>query len=221
MPVKVLLTAFGAFPGAQSNPTVALARLVDRRWRRTLERADIDLHVAVLPVVYDGAEARTRALIEAIRPDVVLHLGLAGRRKTLSLETRARNRLNTIRPDAARRLSGRLTLAAGGPDHRRARTPTATMRAAMNAAGAPCAASIDAGDYLCNQTLYASLASAAPVVGFLHIPRPANPRKPLREAGPRRGRIPLAAMARATVAGIRASARELRRQTLVKTPRRY
>jgi pyrrolidone-carboxylate peptidase len=65
------------------------------------------------------------------------------------------------------------------------------------------APSIDAGDYLCNQTLYASLAGATPVVTFLHVPRPANPRAPLRRAS---GRLSITEMTAGVVAAAAALA---------------
>jgi pyrrolidone-carboxylate peptidase len=40
--------------------------------------------------------------------------------------------------------------------------------------------SIDAGDYVCNQTLYLSLAQTALPAGFIHVPHP-RARKPLRD----------------------------------------
>ena len=169
---RILVTAFGSFPGAPVNPTMALVRLLMRRHGRRLARLGLNIHTAVLPVVYAGAEKRTVDLIARFKPQVVLHLGLAARRKRLSFEIRARNRLNILHPDAARRLSDRLAIEAGGASFRLSRAPVARCVAAIARSGAACAPSIDAGDYLCNQTLYASLGSAAPLVAFLHVPRP-------------------------------------------------
>lgn len=201
----VLVTGFGAFPGAPSNPTLAILARLERDWGRALARAGLDLRTACLPVAYEGAEERIGALIADARPDVVLHLGLAGRRRTLTFETRARNRLNTIHPDGARRLADRPHVAPGGPMSLRVRAPVARAVAAMARSGAPCRPSVDAGDYLCNQTLYASLSTAQPVVAFLHVPRPS-----LR-------RTPLPAMVRAVVAALRVLARETSRIPPVKT----
>ncbi|MCX8253517.1 MAG: peptidase C15, partial [Beijerinckiaceae bacterium] len=51
--------------------------------------------------------------------------------------------------------------------------PSARLRAALARAGHDARRSIDAGDYVCNATLYRSLAAGlAPRVGFLHVPRP-------------------------------------------------
>ncbi|MCX8254707.1 MAG: pyroglutamyl-peptidase I, partial [Beijerinckiaceae bacterium] len=91
----VLVTAFGAFPGARTNPTLAiLARL--ERSRGRLARLGIDLHGLALPVVYDALAPALRTAAAASRPDAVLHLGLAGRRRWLSVETRAVNRAGPL-----------------------------------------------------------------------------------------------------------------------------
>ncbi len=186
MPVlRVLLTAFGSFPGAPVNPTMAIARRVERRHGRRLARLGVEIHTAVLPVVYKGAERRAADLIAAVQPHVVLHLGLAARRKKLSFETRARNRLSVLHPDAARQFSGHMWIDPQGPFAHASRAPVARCVAAISQTGAACAASIDAGDYLCNQTLYASLGGPAPLVAFLHAPRPRRLRAP-RKGWPRR-----------------------------------
>ena len=200
--LRVLLTAFGAFPGAPVNPTMAIARMVERRHGARLARLGIELQTAVLPVVYDGAEARAEGLIASMCPDAVLHLGLAGRRRRLSFETRARNRLSVLHPDAGRRRAGRMLIEPGGPLALASRAPVARCVNAIRAAGAACAPSIDAGDYLCNQTLFASLRTDAPVVAFLHVPRPGSSR------GTRK--IPLARMAEGVTAAILVMAREAR-----------
>lgn len=172
MAITILVTAFDVFPGVRSNPSVELMRTLERDWGRALARAGFDLRTAILPVVYAGAEARAQALIEEFAPHVVLHLGLASKRSKLTFEACARNRLNMLHPDADRASSGRLLIAPHGQPVRRARAPVARIAAAIAMSGPACAPSRDAGDYLCNQTFYASLGSQAPCVGFLHIPRP-------------------------------------------------
>ena len=192
----VLVTGFGAFPGARSNPTLAiLARL--ERSRARLARLGIDLRCLALPVVYDALEPALRTAAEATRPDAILHLGLAGRRRRLSIETRALNRAGPLHPDAARRRPAQV-LVLGGAPVLRATWPAARLRAALARAGAHL--SIDAGDYVCNATLYRSLAAdLAPLIGFLHVPRPKG-RRPLgRGADPRPS---LEAMTAATLAAI-------------------
>ncbi len=57
--------------------------------------------------------------------------------------------------------------------------PVAAMARAIGRAGAPARLSIDAGDYVCNQTLYTSLGLGANA-GFIHVPRSRALRRPLR-----------------------------------------
>lgn len=205
--IRVLLTAFGSFPGAPVNPTMAIAKGVARLHGRRLARMGVDLQTAVLPVVYEGAEMRASGLAEGGRAHVVLHLGLAGRRKRLSFETRARNRLNVLHPDAARARSGRLLIEPRGPAARPVRAPVARCVAAISRTGALCAPSIDAGDYLCNQTLFASLRADAPLVAFLHVPRPRRMRGRRRSGN---HAIPLTRMIEGAAAAIIELAKEAR-----------
>ncbi|MGE3245997.1 MAG: pyroglutamyl-peptidase I [Beijerinckiaceae bacterium] len=168
---RLLLTGFGSFPGAPSNPTQALVRSLPKHYGRSLALAGIDLRAAVLPVAYAEVEAALRGLIVQHRPDIVLHLGLAARRRVVSIETRAKNRLNTIHPDASRRFSGRLAVSPGRDNVRRARWPSARLAAAVSRNGFPAELSIDAGDYLCNQALYLSLGLHEGLCGFIHVPK--------------------------------------------------
>ena len=180
----VLVTAFGAFPGARSNPTLGILAGLSRQ-RARLARLGIDLRCLALPVVYDSIEPVLRSAAAEARPDAILHLGLAGRRRRLSIETRAVNRAGPLHPDAARRRPAQV-LAPGAPPILRATWPAARLRAALAGAGHDAHLSIDAGDYVCNATLYRSLAAdLAPRIGFLHVPRPPG-RRPIAGAGRRR-----------------------------------
>lgn len=209
---RVLLTGFGAFPGAPANPTERIVQRIARRHARHRLRRDIDLHTAILPVVYAGTGRRIRRLLDEHRPDIVIHLGLAARRRELSVETRARNRLSIVHPDAEGRLSGSHAVLPGRPAQRRSRWPAARLVNVMRRTGAPSRASIDAGDYLCNQALFLSLEMHDGPCGFVHVPRLRNMRAPLRNsAGDRRRLLPrLEDAERAILAAIDMLVREYR-----------
>lgn len=166
----ILLTGFGAFPGARSNPTTAIVRRLSASRRFAL--LDIKVEGRVLPVIFGQIEASASRALAETRPDAIIHLGLAGRRKTLSVETRAVNRISQLRPDAARRFSATPVVCANGPGFRAARWPAARLSAAMRVAGATARPSIDAGDYLCNQLLYLTLGATSVPAGFIHVPKP-------------------------------------------------
>lgn len=169
--ITVLVTAFGAFPGAPANPTVALVRELERRHGRRFARLSIALHTCVLPVRFAQVEGALTSALEELEPDVILHLGLAGRRAALSVELRALNRLGTLRPDAARAFAVSRAVSPGAPFQQTARWPASRIRAAMDPF-AVTRLSIDAGDYVCNQTLFWTLACFKGPVGFIHVPRP-------------------------------------------------
>ena len=190
--IHLLVTAFGAFPGAPSNPTMALARELERRHGKRLARLSIALHVRILPVQFAQVEGALEALLDELQPDVVLHLGLAARRTSLCVEFRALNRLGRLRPDAARAFSPSGVVRPGDSFQRRARWPAQRFRAAMEPF-AVTRLSMDAGDYVCNQTLFLTLARTSGSVGFIHIPR-------LRRGG--RRRPGLAAMVEATASAV-------------------
>ncbi|WP_395665922.1 peptidase C15 [Methylocella sp.] len=206
-----LVTGFGGFPGQPRNPTQALVRALARRRRRLL-LAGIELRLAVLPVRRDAIRnALTDALDQAsgrAGPDLVLHFGVAGRRRVIGVETRALNRAGPLRPDAAGRRAPSPLVEPGGPAARRALWPAAQIAASLRRAGFAAALSNDAGDYLCNELFYLSLgrAGAAPV-GFIHVP------PPRRLGGP-------SALAEAGVAAILAAARLSGRGRGAGAPRR-
>ena len=163
MSMRVLVTGFGPFPGAPRNPSAQIAAAIDAR---RLARLGIALDRMVLPVVYEAIAP----LLADCRADVVLHIGLASRRRHVSIETRAVNRLSLLAPDAARRRATRMAITPGGPASLAANAPVAQIAAMFRRRGAT-QLSNDAGAYICNQTLYLSLARRGARVGFIHVPR--------------------------------------------------
>ena len=169
MPLKILVTGFGPFPGGRKNPTARLMRALGRQTNR-LGQFGIELHTAVLPVHFVKAASELRALEAAIKPQAILHFGLAARRKYFSVETRARNHLSLLRCDISGARPASRAIIAGGPLSLRTTFPSRQIAAALCRAGLPGRLSVNAGAYLCNQVLYLSLASAE-VTGLIHVPR--------------------------------------------------
>lgn len=178
----LLVTGFGPFPGAPSNPSERLVRGLKGAFARRLSRLGVRLETRILDVVHATIAADLAALERELAPDAALHFGLAGRRLCVTVETRAHNRNRLFSVDAGKRLPGALLLDAAGPATRRASASLACLVPAL-ARTAPTRASIDAGAYVCNRTLWHSLAAAPPgrPVAFIHIPRP-------RRASARKGR---------------------------------
>ncbi len=165
---SLLVAGFGAFPGQAVNP----ARIVAENFRRrknALALAGIDLHVAVLPVEYEALSPKLCRLFAETSPDAVLLLGVAARRRKLSVETLARNRVSILRPDAAKQLAWSRSIAHGGPEFLRSPCPVARLVALARKSGVPAAASRHAGDYLCNESYYLSLLMDRRAC-FIHLP---------------------------------------------------
>lgn len=171
--IKILVTGFSAFPGVPANPSSALLVALHKRSRSRLLRFGIALELRELPVTYAGLDRRLAALAKEIAPDAILQFGVAGRRKTISVEMVARNRANILRPDAAGSPAPAATVIAYGPRAITTRVPAERIAAALRQERIAGKVSRHAGDYICNASFYQALALAnVPCVGFIHIPYP-------------------------------------------------
>jgi pyroglutamyl-peptidase len=208
LPVKILVTGFGPFPGARQNPTALLAGALGH-YRARFERYGSELHCAVLPVHYAKVAAILQHLDEIFKPTVILHFGLAARRKFFSIETRVLNRLGLLHCDVSGARAPDQAIIPGAPSVLQATFPAREIAAELRRAGIHSRLSINAGAYVCNQTLYLSLAcSRARVIGFIHVPRLRRARdkkKPVRSWRPSRDDL-----VRAALIAIVLSARKLR-----------
>ena len=170
-PLTVLLTGFGPFPGAPSNPTAALVRKLLALRRPSLAHVRLVGHV--FDTSYAAVDRELPQLLARHRPDAVLMFGLATRTKHLRVETRARNAVSALLPDVEGRLRGRM-IAAGGPSALAFGPHCGRLLAAVRRTVSAGALSRDAGRYLCNYLCWRALEAAAkprgPLVAFVHVP---------------------------------------------------
>jgi len=169
---KLLVTGFGPFPGAPENPTERLVRALAEEPAQVFGASAFE--ALVLPTEYARSWAMLRRTYRRFDPDVVIHFGLSGRAKAIDVETVARNRVATDKPDSAGLAPRAGYVRRGGPETLPATVPTDAILAALKGKGIAAQVSEDAGDYVCNATLYRSL-RAAPAgrrVGFIHVPQP-------------------------------------------------
>jgi pyroglutamyl-peptidase len=173
VPATILITGFGPFPGAPSNPTEPLVEALARR--RHPAFADVRRVAHVFPVSYQAVDRELPALLARERPDILIMFGLATRTKHLRVETRARNALTHLIPDIGGELPVTATIVPGAPATLPLRTPVQRLVLAARAAGVPAAASHDAGRYLCNYLCWraaeAARGGAPRLVAFIHVPR--------------------------------------------------
>jgi pyroglutamyl-peptidase len=186
MPVTILVTGFGPFPGAPFNPTGPLVQKLARLRRPSL--VDVKIVAHVFPTSYAAVERELPKLLARHKPDALLMFGLAPRARTLRIETRARNSIMLL-PDAGGAVLKRHAIEPRGPAAIALPAPTRDLLAAARAARVPVTLSRDAGRYLCNYLCWrAAEAAAKPrgpaVAAFVHVPpigskmrpRPGRPR---------------------------------------------
>jgi pyroglutamyl-peptidase len=166
--LRILVTGFGPFPGAPYNPTQKLvARLLCLR-RPAL--SDVELSGHIFPVTYTAVDRQLPMLLAKHRPEGLLMFGLAARTPYLRIESRARNAVTTIWPDAehARVRKGSITREADammfGPH-------TAKLLRAADSTGIDARASRNAGSYLCNYLSWRAIEAT----GTRHDPEKACP----------------------------------------------
>jgi len=164
----LLVAGFGAFPGQRINPAQQAVAALARR-RAAFALADIALHCAILPSEHAELSPRLSRLFAETAPDAVLLLGVAARRRALCVETRARNRVTLLRPDAARQIPWSRAIVHGAPDDFMTPAPAALLAAKARACGVATQVSRDAGAYLCNEAYYLALLMDRRAV-FLHLP---------------------------------------------------
>jgi pyroglutamyl-peptidase len=170
--LRILVTGFGPFPGAPYNPTQPLVTRLLRLRRPAL--SDVELAGHIFPVTYAAVDRQLPELLAKRRPDALLMFGLASRTQHLRIETRARNAVTTLWPDAdhTRLRKGSI---ADGADAQRFGPHTAKLLRAAVGTGIDARASRDAGSYLCNylswRAIEASCDDAGPrLAAFVHVP---------------------------------------------------
>src|SRR6266852_3894841 len=186
--LRILVTGFGPFPGAPFNPTQPLAaRLV--RLRRPALR-DVELSGHIFPVTYTAVDRELPDLLASRRPHALLMFGLASRTPYVRLETRARNAVTTLWPDADHTRVRKGSIA-GGADAMMFGPHTARLLRAADNTGADARASRDAGSYLCNYLSWRAIEAACSDTGprlaaFVHVPLVARDGAPQHKGAARR-----------------------------------
>ena len=185
--LRILVTGFGPFPGAPYNPTQALvARLV--KLRRPAF-ADVDLPSHIFPVTYKAVDRELPLALAEHQPHALLMFGLASRTDYVRVETRARNAVTMLWPDASQARSRKGSIESGvgakmfGPH-------TQKLLRVADSTGLDARASRDAGSYLCNYLSWRAIkavdAGNGPrLAAFVHIPPLPRDGAPRRKGFPR------------------------------------
>ncbi|MEM9347967.1 MAG: pyroglutamyl-peptidase I [Planctomycetota bacterium] len=170
-PICCLITGFEPFGGSTLNPSqLVIEHLIDA----PISLQGVTLQTALLPVDTQRIASEIDRLWRQCEPDIVLHFGESAKASHMTLERIAINLLDFDSPDNAGQCIADQPIDPGGPDARFVTLPVRAVRDQLAQHGIETALSLSAGAYLCNQSLYLSLAHAEKrggcAVGFVHVP---------------------------------------------------
>jgi len=168
--LRILITGFGPFPGAPFNPTMPLVKRLTQLRRPAF--SDVELVGHIFHVTYATVDRELPGLIARHRPQALLMFGLADRTAHVRIETRARNAVTTLFPDADRTRARKGSIS-GGADALMFGPHTAKLLRAAVGTGIDARASRDAGSYLCNYLSWRAIEathSGPALAAFVHIP---------------------------------------------------
>src|ERR1700753_3854358 len=173
---RLLITGFEPFPGAPFNPTEPLVERVTRLRRPAL--ADVELSSHIFPVTYSAVDRQLPDLLREYRPQALLMFGLAARTSWVRIETRARNAVTMLWPDADHTRVRRGSIA-GTADAMLFGPHTARLLRAALASGVDARISRNAGSYLCNYLSWRAIEAVnsghgTHLAAFIHVPPPAR-----------------------------------------------
>ena len=177
-PTKVLLTGFEPFGQLRENPSQVVAEALSQQ-----EWAGAEVRHLILPVEF----ARARACIADFYrgewlPDIILHLGVAKSRNTVTLERFAVNLMDTAKGDNAGYFPDEVPVVADAPVAYQTTIPCKHIVQHLKDNGFDAKLSNSAGTYVCNAVLFTSLhilsnsCSISPrlakdvLCGFIHLP---------------------------------------------------
>lgn len=166
---NILLTGFAPFGGETVNPSWEAVRQLEGT-RVARHR----VHARELPVEFHASLKTLRKQIRELKPDVIVCVGQAGGRNTISLERIAINVDDARIPDNAGAQPVDEAIVEDGPDAYFTRLPIKTLLRDLKAAGVPAAVSQTAGTFVCNHVFYGLLHAVRKrrnvKAGFIHIP---------------------------------------------------
>jgi pyroglutamyl-peptidase len=170
--LRILVTGFEPFPGAPFNPTQPLVARLLRLRRPALD--DVELSGHIFPVTYNAVDRQLPELLAARQPQAMLMFGLASRTPWVRIETRARNAVTTLWPDADHTLIRKGSIS-GDADAMMFGPHTGKLLRAADATGIDARASRDAGSYLCNYLSWRAIEATGHDAGprlaaFVHVP---------------------------------------------------
>ena len=167
--MKVLVTGFDPFGGEKINPAFEAVKLLPD----IINNAEI-IKVEV-PTVFNKSGLAVKQAIKTHQPDIVICVGQAGGRASLSLERVAINLIEARIPDNEGQQPLGQLVKADGPNAYFTSLPLKAMVKKLHDNGLPGYISYTAGTFVCNEIMYSllyTLDKEYPNVlgGFIHVP---------------------------------------------------
>lgn len=176
---RILVTGFEPFGGSNVNVSqdivqeLAQSMQLDDPWAGQRESPDAPmltlLEREILTVDQEGSQRTAQRIGSGEVWDGILHIGVCGTCTTPRLELRAQDRLDMRIPDNSGRLEQDTVISGSGD-----LASTAPIKQWLQHWHTDAESSIDAGTYLCNETLYRTLealgTTEVPCL-FLHLPK--------------------------------------------------
>ncbi len=170
MSVTALVTGFEGYGGHGRNPAGEVAQALDGR---TL--GDVKIVGRRLPVSYEKLHEGLTSLMDELKPDIMISLGLWPGESVIRLERIGINVADFEIADNEGKVVTDASVSGNGTTASLATLPNREIRNALLKAGIPARISATAGTFLCNATLYTTLSHAQtmrkpPLTGFIHVP---------------------------------------------------
>lgn len=168
MPI-VLFTGYGIWGTYTRNPSWDLIKTYNPQMPEGWEYMRKQL-----PVLWNVANLH---LIPTLRPDtrMIVCFGLSDKIESLAIETRAVNKRDIERSDASGLQLEEEKVQPGAPDFLEVTFPAQKIMDNLQAADVPVSLSEDAGQFVCNETLFTLLHHNQNIkedmtIGFIHVP---------------------------------------------------
>ena len=168
--MKVLLTGFAPFGGETINPSWEVVKQVAQE-----QIEGISIIKRQIPTVFGRSIDEVIEVVTGERPDIVIAVGQAGGRSSISVERVAINVNDARIPDNNGNQPIDVPVIEGGPAAYFSNLPVKAIVKAVNEAGIPASVSNTAGTFVCNHLMYGILhyieQHKLPIqAGFIHIP---------------------------------------------------
>lgn len=167
--MKILVTGFDPFGGEKVNPALEAVKLLPS------EIHGAEVRWAEIPTVFHKSSEVLESEIERYQPDVVLCIGQAGGRASLTPERVAINQDDARIPDNEGNQPIDTPIRTDGAAAYFSQLPIKAMVQAIKEEGLPAKVSNTAGTFVCNHLMYQALYLADKKfpnmrAGFMHIP---------------------------------------------------